>query len=47
MQGIRRHRVSIDGVKKMVNNAHLDGRAIQKSVYEWKCKLQRSHRYSS
>jgi hypothetical protein len=45
MQGIQRHRVSVDGVTKMVNNAHLDGRAIQKSVYEWKLGLQWSRRY--
>jgi hypothetical protein len=28
MQGIRRHEIYVDGVKAMVNNAHMDGRAI-------------------
>jgi len=34
------HRMSIDGVTTMVNNAHMDGKDIQKSVYKWKCRLQ-------
>jgi hypothetical protein len=32
MQGIQRHRISVDGVKTIVNNAHLDGGAIQRPV---------------
>jgi len=28
--------VSVGGVIAMVNNTHLDGRGIQRSIYKWK-----------